>query len=85
MYPLAALLAQNPLVAFVRNGCPWCQRLKALFQERGLQPLYISIDRLGPAEIADLKTASGSSTWPQVWFHKNFIGGFTESQGYAWP
>ena len=85
MYPLRDVVHRNALVAFVRPTCPYCQRLQSMFERLGKRPLYINIERLSSTEVADIKRASGSSTWPQVWHRGAFVGGYTESEAYAWP
>jgi glutaredoxin len=84
MYPLQRVVSAITLVAFVRPTCPYCQRLQRLFERIGKRPLYINIELLSSAEVDDIKRASGSSTWPQVWYKRAFVGGCTESEAYAW-
>jgi glutaredoxin len=84
MYPVRDVTVKNPLVAFVRPACPYCQALQKLFAQQGKSPTYINIERLSPAEVAHIKRASGSSTWPQVWYQRAFVGGYTESAAYPW-
>jgi len=84
MYPLQYLISRNDLVAFVRPTCPYCQRLQQLLSRLQMRPTYINIETLSPAEIADIQSASGSATWPQVWHKQQFIGGYDDSAAYAW-
>lgn len=63
----------GPVLVLARHGCPYCQRAKALLQERG-----ISFDAVYVGEgltMQGVKAASGRATVPQVFIAGRLVGG----------
>lgn len=66
-----------PVVVYLTPWCPYCNRAKRLLQDRGIK--FESVDVSGNAEArAWLRKASGQHTVPQIFIHRESVGGYTE-------
>jgi len=76
------LLKQNKIVAFVRVGCPFCEKAKAALKEVDAQYLLVEVDRRedGPFIRKVLEKMTGRSTVPNVFIDGKSIGGGDETQ-----
>eukprot|EP00007_Cunea_sp_BSH-02190019_P008853 CAMPEP_0174236868 /NCGR_PEP_ID=MMETSP0417-20130205/6249_1 /TAXON_ID=242541 /ORGANISM="Mayorella sp, Strain BSH-02190019" /LENGTH=105 /DNA_ID=CAMNT_0015315565 /DNA_START=26 /DNA_END=343 /DNA_ORIENTATION=+ len=70
-------VAQNPLVVFSKSYCPYCVRVKSLFNELGAKATVYELDQRGDgAELQDaLGEITGGRSVPRVFIGGNFIGG----------
>ena len=62
---------------YSKNYCPYCQRAKALFDQKGVT--YTEINLEGKRdELMALIKETGMRTVPQIYIGDEFIGGFSE-------
>ena len=69
---MRAKIAENKVTVWSKTYCPFCTRVKGLFEEMGVEAFVVELDRLHEeAEIQDaLAEMTGQRTVPNV-----FIGG----------
>jgi glutaredoxin 3 len=66
-----------PVVVYLTPWCSFCNRAKRLLQSRGIA--FESVDVSGDAEArAWLRKATGQHTVPQIFIHRESVGGYTE-------
>lgn len=64
----------KPIKIFAKSTCPYCSKVKAFFDEKGLS--YEEVDLQDkPEELAALKEKTGLRTVPQVFIGEQLIGG----------
>ncbi|MHB8347533.1 MAG: glutathione peroxidase [Acidiferrobacterales bacterium] len=73
-------LVPDPVVIFVKPGCPHCARAKALLDAMGYRYDEISLDK--HITTSTLRAASGSGTWPQVFIGGKLIGSADQLEVY---
>jgi glutaredoxin 3 len=59
-------------------NCPFCTNAKNLLADQKIDFEEIHIDRSDEARRAELSKLSGMKTFPQIFFGKKVIGGFTD-------
>ncbi len=60
---------------YTTQVCPYCQRAKALFKQRGVQAIEeIRID-LDPAQREHMMSVTGRRTVPQIFIGDTHVGG----------
>jgi len=65
----------NTVRMFTTQVCPYCQRAKALLQQRGVQVIdEIRVD-LDPAQRDAMIAATGRRTVPQIFIGDTHVGG----------
>lgn len=72
---------QNPTNVIVwsrKQGCPWCDRAKALLRSKGIQFTEKVVGDL-PIEQFEAET-NGARTVPQIIFDGKLVGGFEQLQ-----
>ncbi|KAG0196111.1 thioredoxin reductase, partial [Mortierella sp. GBA43] len=70
-------IAQNPVMIFSKSYCPYCMRVKDLFDDINVKYSAIELDEHERGnDIQDmLKKVSGQSTVPNVYVKGNHVGG----------
>jgi glutaredoxin 3 len=63
------------IVIYTTAYCPYCNRAKALLQERGLPFEEIAVDEDPAARAAMTARAAGRRTVPQIFFGDRHVGG----------
>lgn len=69
-----------------REGCPYCQKLHALFHKLGITYELDNVDNNNAADqarIVQLIQETGHKTVPMIWINKTFIGGLDDFLDYA--
>ncbi|KAG0000847.1 thioredoxin reductase [Entomortierella chlamydospora] len=74
---ILAAIAENPVMIFSKSYCPYCTRVKALFDELKVvyKALELDLDEQGQAIQAALKELTGQSTVPNVYVNGTHVGG----------
>ncbi len=62
---------------YTKSYCPYCDRAKALFKNKGVNFEEISVEE-DPQLYAELKQKTGLMTVPQIFINNELIGGFTD-------
>ncbi|MFC3150924.1 GrxA family glutaredoxin [Litoribrevibacter euphylliae] len=72
------------ITIFGREGCGFCKRAKELCEIKGLNYVYVDIQKEGISK-ADLEKTVGKPvlTVPQVFHGQDHIGGFTELNNFV--
>jgi len=67
----------NPVIVYSKSWCPYCARVKALFQKLEVDAKIIELDEVveGDDVQAALYDISGVRTVPQVFIGGKFVGG----------
>ncbi len=66
-----------PVVVYLTAWCPYCVAARRLLDHKGIA--YEAVDVAGNAEArAWIAQASGQRTVPQVFIHRDSVGGYTE-------
>lgn len=70
-------IAENPVMIFSKSYCPYCLRVKDLFDDMHVKYKALEIDEhnLGDEIQQSLKSLSGQSTVPNVYIKGNHVGG----------
>ncbi|KAF9278025.1 hypothetical protein BGZ74_003203 [Mortierella antarctica] len=70
-------IAENPVMIFSKSYCPYCLRVKDLFDDMHVKYKALEIDEhnLGDEIQQNLKSLSGQSTVPNVYIKGNHVGG----------
>jgi len=71
------LVAANTVMVFSKTTCPFCTKIKNLFDSLGFKYEVLELDQLaeGPAIQAALAEKSGQRTVPNVYINGDHIGG----------
>ena len=65
----------NSVRMYTTQVCPYCQRAKALLQQRGVRVIdEVRVD-LEPAERAKMVALTGRRTVPQIFIGETHVGG----------
>ena len=74
---LEQLIAQNKVIIFSKTTCPFCSKVKALFDELNVDKVVIELDQTeeGPQLHEALKAKVGRTSVPQVFIGGKHIGG----------
>lgn len=68
----------NAVRMYTTQVCPYCQRAKALLQQRGVQQIEeIRID-LDPVQRDHMMQITGRRTVPQIFIGDTYVGGCDE-------
>ncbi len=68
-------------VIYGANYCPFCLDAKSLAKRRGLDYIYINMDRLSLKEFEGLTVKTkGYKYIPQIFYKGKFIGGFDKME-----
>ncbi|WOL12866.1 glutaredoxin-like [Canna indica] len=71
------IVANNPVVIFSKSYCPYCHRVKQLFEELGAK--YKAIELNAESDGSEIQAAlaewTGQSTVPNVFIGGKHIGG----------
>jgi len=75
-----SLIASNDVVIFSKSTCPFCAKVKNLFQNEmklDKPPAIFEINKEagGPAIQSALQSISGQRTVPNIFIHSKHIGG----------
>lgn len=62
---------------YSKSFCPYCDRAKALFKQKGVSYEEISVEE-NPNLYAELKQKTGLMTVPQIFINDELIGGYTD-------
>lgn len=62
---------------YTKSYCPYCDRAKALFKNKGVSYEEISVES-DPEMYTQLKQKTGMMTVPQIFINDELIGGFTD-------
>jgi glutaredoxin 3 len=62
---------------YTKSYCPYCDRAKALFKNKGVTFEEISVEE-DPELYTQLKQKTGLMTVPQIFINNELIGGFTD-------
>ncbi|KAI1299995.1 thioredoxin reductase [Mortierella claussenii] len=70
-------IAQNPVMIFSKSYCPFCLRVKDLFDDLSVPYKALELDEheQGFEIQQELKTISGQSTVPNVYVKGTHVGG----------
>jgi glutaredoxin 3 len=66
------------ITVYSKNYCPYCDRAKAILNQRGIPFEEINIEDWEPSKIQELFERSGMRTVPQIFANEQLIGGYTE-------
>merc|ERR1712071_709488 len=74
--------AKNSVMIFSKSYCPYCTKVKQLFQGLGVNFTAVEFDRIADgSEIqAALKQITGGTTVPRVFINSEHIGGNDDTQ-----
>jgi glutaredoxin len=73
---------------YTKSNCPWCVKVKELFQHTVPEPVYINCDSYLDGYRDDFlafirsHTIREHRTFPMVFWKGTFIGGYTETKEY---
>ena len=73
----AKMSANAKVVVYTKSYCPYCDRAKALLQNKGVAFEEVYLDDK-PEEYATLKQKTGMMTVPQIFINEQLVGGYTE-------
>jgi len=75
-------VAAHPVVVFLKDYCPYCHKVKALFKSIGVDIFEVDLEKLpnGSAIQSALKKKTNQSTVPSVWIGQKFVGGNDDTQ-----
>ncbi len=62
---------------YTKSYCPYCDRAKALFKNKGVSYEEISVES-DPEMYMQLKQKTGMMTVPQIFINDELIGGYTD-------
>ncbi len=62
---------------YSKSYCPFCDRAKALFKQKGVSYEEISVEE-DPNLYTTLKQRTGLMTVPQIFINDELIGGYTD-------
>jgi GrxC family glutaredoxin len=62
---------------YTKSYCPYCDRAKALFKNKGVSYEEISVEN-DPELYTQLKQKTGMMTVPQIFINNELIGGYTD-------
>lgn len=65
------------VVIYSKSYCPYCDRAKALFKNKGVSYKEISVEN-DPSLYEELKKKTGMMTVPQIFIDDKLIGGYTD-------
>eukprot|EP00794_Sanderia_malayensis_P006227 gene6227-6943_t len=70
-------IAENVVMIFSKSYCPFCKKVKALFESLGVayNALELDIEANGEAIQAELANKTGQKTVPNVFIKGNHVGG----------
>ena len=74
LIPTPKMSLKGRIVVYSIVGCPHCMRAKNTLQEQGLPYADISLDAF-PQEREYVKTRTGKTTVPQIFFNSVHVGG----------
>ena len=70
-------MAQKPVKMYVWSYCPFCQRAKALLDQKGVKYDWIVLDGKDK-ELNELRARTGQRTVPQIFIDDQLIGGYSD-------
>ncbi|KAF9416766.1 hypothetical protein BGZ94_010124 [Podila epigama] len=75
-------IAENPVMIFSKSYCPYCLRVKDLFDDMHVKYKALELDEhdLGDEIQQSLKALSGQATVPNVYIKGNHVGGSDATQ-----
>lgn len=75
-------IAKNTVMIFSKSYCPYCTKVKQLFQGLGVNFTAVELDQIADgSEIqAALKQITGGTTVPRVFIDSEHIGGNDDTQ-----
>lgn len=65
------------VLIYTKSYCPYCDRAKALLNDKGVQFEEIFLDDK-PEEYDTLKKRTGMMTVPQIFINDQLVGGYTD-------
>lgn len=65
------------VVVYTKSYCPYCDRAKALLNQKGVAFEEVDLDDR-PEEYAALKQRTGLMTVPQILIDDQLVGGYTD-------
>jgi len=76
-----ATIGAHDVVVFSKTTCPFCARVKSLFEDLDVNPHVIEFDKIpnGGQLQSDLAAYSGQRTVPNVWIKGQHVGGCDET------
>ena len=87
-----ALVKANKVLVFSKTTCPWCDKIKRLFREQGVEAKYVEIDELPDAErdaVREiLEDRTKQTSVPNVFVSGRHVGEsplFIRHSLLAWP
>lgn len=63
------------------EGCPWCEKAKALLTEKGEAFTYLDVG--ASPGLKEFLAALGKRTVPQIWHGTSYVGGFEALAKYV--
>ncbi|GAB5381230.1 MAG: glutaredoxin 3 [Aliiglaciecola sp.] len=60
---------------FTKGYCPYCQRAKALLEQKGVEYIEFPIDKQPELRDTMIERANGGYTVPQIFINQQHIGG----------
>lgn len=60
---------------FTKGYCPYCQRAKALLEQKGVEYIEFPIDKQPELRDTMIQRANGGYTVPQIFINQQHIGG----------
>nr|QKY15263.1 glutaredoxin (GRX) [Polytomella parva] len=74
---IKSTVSSNKVVIYSKTFCPYCRKVKKLFNELKESPEVIELDKLDDGkDLQDtLKSITGKGTVPQVFVNGHFVGG----------
>ena len=79
-------IAENPLMIFSKDYCPFCTQVKDLFRSKGVEEfgcVEMDLDPEGGAMHAALKEFCGQKTVPVVFIGGEKVGGCDDTKAAA--
>merc|ERR1739841_203138 len=75
-------IAKNTVMIFSKSYCPYCTKVKQLFQGLGVNFTAVELDQIadGSDIQAALKQITGGTTVPRVFINSEHIGGNDDTQ-----
>ncbi len=65
------------VLIYTKSYCPYCDRAKALFNQKGVAFEEVFLDAK-PEEFDALKKRTGMMTVPQIFINDQLVGGYTD-------
>eukprot|EP00199_Chlamydomonas_sp_CCMP681_P005287 CAMPEP_0119108810 /NCGR_PEP_ID=MMETSP1180-20130426/15670_1 /TAXON_ID=3052 ORGANISM="Chlamydomonas cf sp, Strain CCMP681" /NCGR_SAMPLE_ID=MMETSP1180 /ASSEMBLY_ACC=CAM_ASM_000741 /LENGTH=128 /DNA_ID=CAMNT_0007094467 /DNA_START=43 /DNA_END=429 /DNA_ORIENTATION=- len=70
-------VSSSPVVIFSKTYCPYCSRVKSLFEELKVDCKILELDQIGDGDAiqSSLQALTGMRTVPQVFVGGQLVGG----------